>query len=115
MRGREVLGGGANGSGHLQLSDVSEVTAANRPDLGSFQCRNRSRVTVKRYELNLVSLSVLIDVNHRTDISRFEPFAGFAASSMTSARSISGTWASRVFIVLVWIFAYQTVVTFVSR
>ena len=53
---------------------MSDVTRANGPDLIGFYSGNRSRVAVKRHELDLVSLSVRIDVDHRANISWFEPF-----------------------------------------
>jgi hypothetical protein len=33
-------------------------------------------MAIKRHKLDLISLSILLDVDHGTDISRFEPFAG---------------------------------------
>jgi hypothetical protein len=62
-------------SGHLQLSNVGKVTAANLAHLGSFQGRDCGRVSIKCDKLYLVSLSVLVHVDYGANVSRFEPFA----------------------------------------
>lgn len=70
-------------------------------------------MTVKRYKLDLVSLPVLIHVDHGTDISRFESFIGYqrlrrliaetARTPFTGIgkpeplkRELSGYWSRRI-------------------
>jgi hypothetical protein len=43
--------------------------------MGGFQCGDRCGVPIKGDKLYLISLSVLVHVDYRANVSRFEPFA----------------------------------------
>ena len=58
-----------------QLASVSDITTPDRPDVRCFDGHHGHRVTVERRKFHFNGLPVLVNVDHRSDITGLEPFS----------------------------------------
>src|SRR5580693_8153065 len=61
-------------SASRQFPGVGDLAAANRPNLGSLDGCDSSRVAVQGGELHLEGLAVLVDMNHGSDVANLQTF-----------------------------------------